>query len=372
MANLFDYLKWRGDITVSQCAFNEIDALILSEISYLNLSEFMSSDSTDGVTLSELSNTFFSDPKNTRKPLGLIIPDSIFAVFKLAAHTRRFSRMRIFSSVNEISESESKQFSATAFDTLDRHVFIAFRGTDDTIIGWKENFSMSYLDSVPSQIRAEKYLDFITCARPFTPIRLGGHSKGGNLAMYAALNTKKEIREQICAIYCFDGPGFSRSIIENENYLALKDRILTFVPENSVVGLLLSHDTRYHTVRSNGKGLYQHDAFTWKINVDRFDILSENSQRNLRNAHVIKNWLDAHDRSRRKEFCETLFKILESTGAKTLTDLSVNSLSKAKEMLLTISSLDKDKKRVLSDVLSLLIKESIRSGGKKYLIKSDD
>ncbi len=371
MANLFDYLKWRGDISVTHDAFNEIDALILSEISYLDLSEFVDSKCSEGVTLGSLAKAFFSGTKRVRKPLGLIIPDSIFAVFKFASQTRRFSNMKVFSFVNDIDLAKRKQFSATAFDTLDRHIFIAFRGTDDTIVGWRENFSMSYSDVVPAQEEAKKYLTAVASSRPLAPIRMGGHSKGGNLAMYSALNTKKEIREQICAIYCFDGPGFSKSITEAPNYFALRSRIFSFVPENSVVGLLLSYDTSCRTVRSGGKGLYQHDAFTWKVNVNRFDILPESSKSNLRNAQVIKNWLDACDRNRRREFCESLFEILESTGAKTLTDLSVNSLAKAKEMIITINGFDKEKKRMISDVLSLLIKESILSKGKKYLIKGD-
>ncbi len=371
MANLFDYLKWRGDISVCKTRFNEIDALILSEISYLDFSGLVPKSDRDGITFEELAKAFFSDVKRVKKPIGLIIPDSIFVIFKLAAKTRRFSKMKVVSFVNEIDLSQKKQFSAMAVNTDDRQLFVAFRGTDDTIVGWKENFSMSYSETVAAQLDAKAYLDKVASCFPSVPIRVGGHSKGGNLAMFSALNTKKEIRERITAIYCFDGPGFSKSITENENYLALEDRIHTFVPENSIVGLLLSYNTKYTTVRSGGKGLYQHDAFNWKINVDRFDVLPENSKNNLRNAKVIKNWLSAHDQNRRREFCEAFFEILESTGAKTLTDLSSNSLSKAREMLSTINKFDKEKKKMLSDVFSFLIKESLRSTSKKYLTKNN-
>ncbi len=369
MANLFDYLKWRGDISVRQSRFNEIDALILSEISYLDFFGLVPESNDRGITFEELAKAFFSDTQRVKKPLGLIIPDSIFVIFKLAARSRRFSKMKVISFKNEIDLSQKKQFSAMAVNTDDRQLFVAFRGTDDTLVGWKENFSMSYSDTVAAQLDAKAYLDKVAARFPSVPIRVGGHSKGGNLAMFSALSTKKEIRERITAIYCFDGPGFSKSITENENYLALGDRIFTFVPENSVVGLLLSYDTKYTTVRSGGKGLYQHDAFNWKINVDRFDVLSENSKHNLRNAKVIKTWLSAHDQNKRREFCEALFEILESTGAQTLTDLSVDGFAKAREMLSTINKFDKEKKKLLSDVLSLLIKESFLSKSKKYLSK---
>lgn len=367
MANLFDYLKWRGDIDTSQSPFNEVDALILSEISYIDFSGYIK----DGreITLKDLARDFFADSKRVIKPLGLILPDAILIIFKAAARTRRFSKMKLFAFSSEIDNSLEKQFSACAFDTADRQIFIAYRGTDDSIIGWKENFRMSYSDTIPAQLDALAFLNKIALSRPSVPIRIGGHSKGGNLAMFSSLNAKKEIRERIRSIYCFDGPGFSSSITENESYAALRERIYTFIPENSVVGLLLSYDTRLVTVRSGGKGLYQHDAFNWKINVDRFDILPENSKTNLRNAKVIEKWLSAHDRSTRKEFCETLFDILESSGAKTLTDLSVDGFAKAREMLSTVNRLDKEKKRILSDVLALLIKESLRSKSRNYLDK---
>ncbi len=371
MANLFDYLKWRGDIDTRQARFNEIDALILSEISYINFSGIVSADFKNPITLRTLSELFFADKKRARRSLGLIIPRSVLDVLKSAAKTRRFSDMKIYSFVSEIDEVKKKQFCAMAIDTGDRHIFLAFRGTDDTIVGWKENFSMSYSDTVAAQLDAKDFLDKAATIFPSVPIRLGGHSKGGNLAMFSALHTHKEIRTRISAIYCFDGPGFSRSMTENKNYLALGDRIFTFVPENSIVGMLLSHDTNYVTVKSDGVGLYQHDAFNWKIDVDRFDILPENSKRNMRNDKIIKNWLSAYSPDKRREFTEALFELLESSGAKTLTDLSIDSVDKAREMINAINKLDKEKKKTLSDVFSLLIRESLRSGSKKRTAKKE-
>lgn len=368
MANLFDYLKWRGDISVCHACFNEIDALILSEISYLDFSGLVSDDFEHPITLKRLADLFFTDTKRATKPLGLILPSSILDIFKAAAKTRRFANMTVLSFVSEINERERKQFSAMAFDTGDRHLFLAYRGTDDTIVGWKEDFSMSYSDTVAAQLDAKNFLDRAAMRFPSVPIRLGGHSKGGNLAMFSALHAEKEIRERACAIYCFDGPGFSRSITENENYLALRDRIFTFVPQNSIVGMLLSHDTNYVTVKSGAVGLYQHDAFNWKIDVDRFELLPESSKKNLRNDRVIKNWLSAYSQDERREFTEALFGLLESTGAKTLTDLSIDSIDKAREMISAISKFDKEKKKMLSDVFSLLIKESLLSRSKKQRV----
>jgi len=364
LANLFDYLKWRGDIDLCVSPLNEIDALILSEISYLDFSDLIPED---GISLKDLAKKFFSDARRVIKPLGLIIPDSIPVIFKFAARTRRFEKIKVIAFESDTDPSLSKQFSATAFDTSDRCVVVAYRGTDDSIVGWKENFRMSYFKTVPAQLDAKSFLEKVALEYPSAPIRIAGHSKGGNLATFAALSASREIRERIMTIYCFDGPGLLGPIADNENYKALGDRIRTFVPENSVVGLLLSYDEKLITVRSGGKGLYQHDAFNWKVNVNRFETLPENSQSNLKTAKVIKKWLASSDLETRREFCETFFDILQSTGAKTLTDLSADRFVKAREVLSAINRLDKEKKRMMADVLSVLIKESLKSTSKTYL-----
>ena len=369
MATLFDYLKWRGDISVCHSRFNEIDALILSEISYLDFKGLAPRDFNGHVTLGELSDAFFADTKRSSRSLGLIIPKSVYDIFKNAANTRRFSEMKVLSFVSETDEARHKQFSAMAIETGDRHLFLVYRGTDDTIVGWKENFSMSYSDTVPAQLDAKAFLDRAAERFPSMPIRLGGHSKGGNLAMFSALHSSEAIRARISAIYCFDGPGFSKSITENKNYRALGDRIFTFVPQNSIVGLLLSYDTNYVTVKSSAIGIYQHDALTWKVNVTSFDLLPENSKNNLRNDAIIKNWLSAYTPEERREFTEVLFELLESSGAKTLTDLSVISIERARDTVSAINRLDKEKKKMLLDVWGLLIKESIFVKSKSYLGK---
>ena len=364
MANLFDYLKWRGDIDFCASSLNEIDALILSEISYLDFADLVPEE---GIALEDLAKSFFSDARRVLKPLGLILPEEIPVIFKHAAMTRRFSKIKVIAFQSDTDATLEKQFSATAFSITDRSAFISYRGTDDSIIGWKENFRMSYLDTIPAQLDAGRFLEKVASENPSVPIRIAGHSKGGNLATFASLSASLPIRERITAIYCFDGPGLLGTMADNENYKALGDRIHTFVPENSIVGLLLSHDENLITVRSNKRGIYQHDAFNWKVNVNKFETLAKNSKSNMRTAKVIRKWLEANDMATRREFCETFFDILQSTGAKTLTDLSLDRLTKAKDVLSAINKLDKEKKKKMTEVLSILIKESILSTGKKYI-----
>jgi hypothetical protein len=364
MANIFDYLKWRADISVCHSPFCEVDALILSEISYLDFSGIVANDFSRTITLKEAANIFFSDAKRANKSLGLIIPDLIHDVLKVAANTRRYGEMKLISFVSDTNEREEKQFSAMAVDTGDRHLFVAFRGTDDTIVGWREDFSMSYCYTVASQVEAKKYLDSVAEKFP-SPIRVGGHSKGGNLALYSALNADYNVRQRICAVYNFDGPGFAEEITESESYAALRSRIHTFVPENSIVGMLLNHDSEFVTVKSTASGIYQHDGFTWSIDVNKFAVLPEGSQSNLRNERILKNWISSFDYNRRRAFTESLFELLEATGAKTLTDLSVDRLDKAKEFISALSKFDKEKRKNLTEVLSFLVRETIRNKLKK-------
>ncbi len=364
MANLFDYIKWRGDISVCHAPFCEVDALVLSEISYLDLSGIAPGDFSFEITLADAAESFFSDVYRASQSLGLIMPDSIYDIFREASKVRRFADMKIVHFVSETNESEGKQFSATAFDTGDRHIFVAFRGTDDTVVGWREDFNMSYCDAVPAQTASTEYIEMIY-SHYFMPIRVGGHSKGGNLSIYCGLHAKKEIRENITALYSFDGPGFAEEIENSENYRAISDRIFSFVPENSFIGMLLNRDDRYKTVRSSASGMYQHDAFTWMINVDRFETLAEDSENNQRNKKALGNWLSAMDMEKRREFTEAIFELIESTGAKTLTDLTVDRLEKMKEFLGALGKFDREKRKMLSAIISLLVKETLKNKFKR-------
>ena len=173
-----------------------------------------------------------------------------------AAGCERFRSVRLFHYAERFSEERQQQFSATTFllDADDKTVYVAFRGTDNTLVGWREDFNMSFQSEVPSQTDAAAYLrEILTMG--FSNVLVGGHSKGGNLAVFSAVHAPRHMVQRIQAVYNNDGPGFANHLLETASFWYLKDRIHTFVPQDSVIGMLLEHDEDYQVVYSRQKGL---------------------------------------------------------------------------------------------------------------------
>ena len=322
MPNLMDYLEWRGDLTFSEAPLNEVDNLAFCLLSYVDLDGIVPADPRMGkVTLrAAAAEYFFSHPESGDRPLGLIIPADILILFRRMAHTRRFRDLELTGFVSEISEERQTQFAALTLLLPEEGVFVAFRGTDDTLVGWKEDFNLSVMEEVPAQRRAAEYLNALDLP-PDTPLYVGGHSKGGNLAVWGAVHADERVRERIKRVYSNDGPGFSEGTVESEAYRNLASRIRVFLPEDSLVGLLLEHDESYTVVKSNRKGLFQHDGLSWEVLGGQFLRAEGLSHVGLRNDTVVRERIDAMTREERREFIRLMFNLLESTGAKTLTDL---------------------------------------------------
>lgn len=351
--NVFDYLEWRGDIPMSLDGFNEVDDLVLSIISYVNFSSVVQSEPCDGVTLGQAQEQLARSELD-RQELGLIVPDQSCELMIRAAKTRRFSEIRLCSYVDKIDPEREMQFSAMTYSLPDKTLFIAFRGTDDTLVGWKENFNMSFASPVPAQICAVDYLVNIARARR-GKIRLGGHSKGGNLAIWAAVNAPAGIQRRIIAAYSNDGPGFEERITERREYLAVADRLFTFVPESSVVGMLLEHSESYRIVKSTQTALWQHDPFSWEIRGKEFIKASELSSFSKRTDRVLTEWISSMSVDERRHATDMLFDVLESTGAKTLSDLNSSKLKNIGTIIRSLNHADKYTKDKLSELILKLL-----------------
>lgn len=373
MANVFDYIKWRGDLGFEQSALNEIDALIFCELSYIFYDGIVPESSADGyVTLREAAEVFFErNAGRDEISLGEIVPKEIVTLLRDAAASRRFSEIPLAHFVNVIDDETVEQFSAISFFPTDDTVFVAYRGTDDTITGWREDFRMAFLTPVPAQKRAEEYL--MKASADAERIYLGGHSKGGNLALWAAMNSSDEIAERIEGIYNFDGPGFLDDVWESALYARIAGKVSTVIPTGSVVGLLLKHDKHYRVTKSSAKNyLYQHDALTWEVEGTRF-VCDEDVAPDVKRAHeVVGKWIYSMEPDDRRAFIEGFFDILCSTGGKTVTDLAENRSAVIK----AFSSIEPETKQALMSGVKFFlgegksaITESIRDLLKK---KSDD
>lgn len=260
--NVFDYLKWRGDLTFAQSPFNVVDSLILATICYTKQQSRYEEPTDYSVALQEALEHYVSitHPTNFFGNVMLLSQEIL--------NTRRFKNLKVFHSVDSFSKEEEKQFSAVTYLLEDGTAFAAFRGTDESIIGWKEDFNMAFTDNIPSHAEATDYINFIA-EHLDCPLRLGGHSKGGHLAVWAAATLKEAYRSRLLHIYNHDGPGFSTEFLESEGFAAIRDRVLSFVPESSIVGVLMNY-LEYIPIKSDALPILQHDSFTWLIEGKHF------------------------------------------------------------------------------------------------------
>ncbi len=324
MGTLFDYIKWRGDLTFTQAPVNDVDSLIFSLISYIDLGGIVPPEHNGAaVPIRAAANAFFArNPDPKKITMGLIVPKEIIKIFRALKDTKRFRSIEMRGYVNRVEPAKEMQFSAVTFYLDDGTIMVAYRGTDDTIIGWKEDFNMCYMPVIPAQAMAASYLDSAAEATPKLPIRVTGHSKGGNLSVYAALNCKKEVKNRLINVWSNDGPGFNKKILEDEDYLALRPIIRSLVPQNSIIGMLLEHDENYIVVKSSQKGIFQHNGTTWEVMGPSFIHLEDVTAESKRRDRLLREWVHEMTNEQREEFVNALFQVLSANGRMaTLTDL---------------------------------------------------
>ena len=256
MANIFDYLQWRGDLTLEKSKFNEIDNLILSRFSYFPFDDIINENEV--VTIKELSERF---KKADINPAHILWKDDV-NLFPEMGNSERFGQMFATKYINKIETEQEKQFSAITILMPDNTIYVSFRGTDNTIVGWKEDFNMSFKSHIASQISAKEYLENIAKEYPDKKIRVGGHSKGGNIAIYASAFAENTIKDRIINVYNNDGPGFCEDVIQTKEYQEIIPKTNTYIPQSSIIGRLMNHKEEYTIVESTQKGIMQHDLYT--------------------------------------------------------------------------------------------------------------
>ena len=359
MANILDYIDWRGDLTFEKAPFNDIDNLIFTQLSFIDFDSIVPGvESRSKIRFSDAAREFFAAGKSTE--MGVLVPNDIVELFRRMADCPRYRDVYLTKFINKIDYEKQQQFAALTIIIDDALMYIAFRGTDDTIVGWKEDFNMGFMTAVPSQLDAVKYTALAAEGNSL-PIILGGHSKGGNLAVYSAIHSSKDVKDRLIKVYNNDGPGFSKNVVGLEEYRDVADRIETIIPESSVVGIMLEHDEKFTIVKSTQKGLLQHDAFSWEVLGTKFVLAEERSRYSEISDEAMKKWIGDMDTEERMLFVDTLFDILQSTDAKTLTDLNLNSFETAMSMLRTFKNLDEDKRAGLSRRLGALFKDNVKA-----------
>lgn len=359
MANIIDYIKWRGDLTLSVSPFNEVDNLIFSEFCYMDFKDIVSSDPEDRISIHDAA-VKLEEKYGPEDEYVLVNMTDIYKMIQLMKDSARYSSMMLSGYVNEVDSAKSKQFSALTIETGDRHIYIAYRGTDDTLAGWREDLEFACSPDVPAQKRAVKYLTDTVKHFPFRRIRLGGHSKGGNLAVYSALYCNLKIKKKIDDIWSNDGPGFFENIQESKQYELIKDKMHTIVPKSSIVGMLLEHDENHTVVDSNELGLMQHNGLTWQVMGTSFITLPHIQEAAKESSLAIRKWMLSISPQKRTEFADALYNILTASGAKTFTDLKEENLKGYITIAKATFNTDKEIRNGLIQFIQLMATQNAR------------
>ncbi len=359
MADLRDYIKWRGDLTFEQSSFNEVDNLIFSFIAYVDFSGIVPEEGGK-ITIREASRQFwekYTDQEILDKPT--LTKMSAF-VLRDMADSRRFGNLYLSDYRNEIDEDLQKQFAAVQIHLEENLYYLAFRGTDETIVGWQEDFNMVYIPEVPSERRAVEYLQDALERRENAGNQkgrfyIGGHSKGGHLAVYAAVQCFTEFREQIIQVFNNDGPGVSAVMAAAEEYRELLPRLVSYIPEQSFFGLMLIHEETAYTVKSSRSGLLQHDCLSWEVLGTEFVKVQGVAPQSRETNDGLKNWLSDLTVEERKEIVELIFNSLSLAGIRTIGDFSSLTPKKIYDMVRKLKEVDAEQRALVNRSFRLLI-----------------
>ncbi|MFI3176195.1 MAG: Mbeg1-like protein [Eubacteriales bacterium] len=304
MGNIMDYVRGYGKSSFQDKKFTIVDSLILSVLVYVKYEKILNMDGKgiNGITLLEAREHMIGESWYS----NLHFQQMAYELFTTASQTRRYGSIRLFCYEEIYHTQQEIQFAAITFALEDGSLFLAFRGTDDSLVGWKEDFNMGYLHPIPSQHIGIRYLEAVARVTR-GPIRIAGHSKGGNIATYVAIHANEAIQKRIVRVYSHDPPGFSANIFRQEGYMRIEGRMHKVIPSSSLIGLLLQQNREYLIIRSNGNGLFQHDPFTWEIEEGKFVRERGVRAKTRMTAMVLNRWLFTMTHQQREKMVNHIY-----------------------------------------------------------------
>lgn len=348
---LLDYLKWRNDVSFDVSSFNDVDNVILSCLAYTDFGELFSEhnkiysiEETFKLFCEKHSLQEVRESKQFLERVPLLFEDMVVG--------DRYKGTRIGYYKDVLEKETIKQFAAVVFFLPDGTNYIAFRGTDSTITGWKEDFLMSCSSDTEGAKEAVAYLNEVA-KNIEGDLILGGHSKGGNFAMYASIFCDEEVKERITKVYNNDGPGFRDEIIYTDEYKKAVPKICNIIPQTSIIGQLLSNYGKYTIIKSNATGIFQHDALTWEPTKDRF-ISSELDDFSKFVKVALGTWLKELDDETRQSVVSTVFSMIEETEAETFKEFGDSLFKNSKIIIKELVNLPKEKREELMTAMGSL------------------
>ena len=356
--NLLDYIYWRGDLTFEQDALNEIDALILSKFSYIDFTLLAEKQLlADGLTIHEAANLWKEADRKPFMPTGYLLHKQAYEALTLAGDSSRFKDILIAKDIKRLSIEDESQFGVTSFHRSGLPFFIAFEGSDVRSIACKEDLQMSYLPQVPSQRMATEFLGEHFEQYPY-PISIGGHSKGGNLAVFGAIFNSQKIQELIEGIYSYDSPGFRKSLLKNDYYKNIEHKIHSYVPQDSIIGLLMHKLEEQKIVYSHATDSRQHDVFTWEIHGNRF-VQSELTESALQIKQLANDLLDEISLDELEHFSEALFSIIGDGEDDYIMGDRLFRLDKIPRIIIEFTNLSSESRQILLRVLRIFYRKRL-------------
>lgn len=356
MKNMLDYIKEFGHVSFEERAFSEIDALVLTELEYLPLENVVPSDENgeNFVTVKEIAEYMQEHKQELFDENPMMITQERHEVSQVIADEPRFQSLKFFGVVSEWDKDTTKQFAAVTVEVEPSVRLVIFRGTDDTLIGWKEDFLMTYSPLVAAQTDAKEYL-----AKQASlwdgDLMISGHSKGGNLAIYAAATQVEDVQLHIVDIFCFDSPGLYRSVLETKGYQNIVPLAMRYIPQDSLVGLMLESEVPYVIVKSNATGAMQHSAMTWEIEDGQFIKMEKLTKNSQLNDQTFKKWTESVSDEELELFWNVFFELLFSVGIDTVNDLYGEFMHYVQEFLKAAGNMDEEKRELLTRIALLLV-----------------
>lgn len=348
---ILEYLKVHGPVSFYEEPVNEVDSLILCQFAYLKFDGMVPDvkENKASVTLQELK----AHPDYDKLFKNVWFENQNRKLFEGMLASRRFCNLKMNCYTNIIETGWETQFSAITFLLEDGTLYVVYRGTDESIVGWKEDLNMAFMDPVPGQEYSVKYLNMVM-GKLHQPFYIGGHSKGGNLAVYAAMNCPKEVQDRIIKVYNMDGPSFRPQVLEKYDYAAIEDRTVKILPHSSLVGMIFEQNMDYRVVKSKALGLLQHDPFSWQVRYGRFVDAGHIFEGQRFMNDTLNEWILSLNEEQLKAFVDTLYQVISATEKDNLIDFSTDWRASLESMTAAVKEVDEPTMKVVRETLKAL------------------
>ena len=351
MRNLLSYLSEYGHIPFKSSPLNEVDGLILCQLAYLQFDKVIK-NKDEKITLKDI----FTDENIPILNEMTFSPKANIKLMKQIRESRRFRNVRISHIENHLSYEEGKQFYALTYHILD-YIYICFRGTDLTILGWKEDFDMAHMKEIPSQRLAVEYVNNIFSIFK-TKVYIGGHSKGGNLATYSAIKSNEDVKKYIERVYSFDGPGFNSELLCSNEYYSVKDKIIVMTAKEAIIAMLLYQPDNIIFIKTKGLSILQHIPYNWGVDGNSLKRIKRNTASSRWFARTVRHFYEETSEYERKRFVDLLFTIVEVSPENTVEVLKKKPFRFIRKINKKYRSLEKEDRVFFKGILKKYRKSS--------------